>query len=142
MKNRFDPSHHERTLLPRSYISLIHIQTKHLGVSTGNPVTGFLLFSFSFIRGARCSTVIERPLMVRWVVGSISHSIQCSTIRVTNDVVRTVLSVGKVHIKDPLLLIETKPTKWRQRISSLYLRGHLPYVQRHITANKMCFVHH
>ena len=48
MKDRSDdPSHHERTLLPRSYISLPE--------------------------GARCRAMVNILLMVRWVVGSIFH---------------------------------------------------------------------
>ena len=38
---------------------------------------------------------------------------------------------GMVHIKEPLLLIG-------KSFLSRYLNGPLPYVQRHITVNKMC----
>ena len=43
---------------------------------------------------------------------------------------------GIVHIKEPMLLI-------RKSIpcDSSYLSGPLPYVQHHITVNKMCWVH-
>ena len=34
----------------------------------------FLLFFLS-VYGARCSSVVEDPLMVRWVVGSIPHGV-------------------------------------------------------------------
>ena len=32
----------------------------------------------------------------------------------------------------------TLATNWKQQVSSRYLNGPLPYVQRHITVNKMC----
>ena len=51
--------------------------------------------------------MLQRPLMVRWVVGSIPHggpSSQCSTTGVT--------VCGMVHIKQPLLLIG-KSSPWR-----------------------------
>ena len=62
MKDRSDdPSHHERTLLPWSYISL--------------PIIALLNKTFIFFPfgGARCSSVVEFPLMVCWIVGSILH---------------------------------------------------------------------
>ena len=53
--------------------------------------------------GAKRNSVVERPLMVRWVVGSILHggpiefvsrSIQCSTTGITKIVACALLSVG------------------------------------------------
>ena len=46
-----------------------------------------------------------------------------------------------VHIKEPLLSIGKSSPMWQQRVSSHYLCGPLPYVWRHITVNKMCWVH-
>ena len=43
---------------------------------------------------------------------------------------------GMMHIKEPLLIIGK--SMWRQRVSSHYLSGILPYVRRHITEKIKC----
>ena len=45
-----------------------------------------------------------------------------------------------VHIKEPLLLIERVAHVAEAGFLSRYLSGPLPYVWRHITVNKMCWV--
>ena len=65
-----------------------------------------------------------------WTHLAIFRSSQCPT----TDVKAVVCAIlhGMVHIKVPLLLI-AQYLMWRQRVSSFYLSGPLPYVQRHIT---------
>ena len=58
-----DPSHHERTLLPRSYISLLNKTQRHINIVI-----------FFQVRAGRSSEV-ERSLMVRWVVRSILNGV-------------------------------------------------------------------
>ena len=50
---------------------------------------------------------------------------------------------GIVHIKEPLLLIGKSSPCGGSRfpLLSRYLNGPLPHVWRHITVNKMCWVH-
>ena len=61
---------------------------------------------------ARCSSMVECPLMMRWVDESIphgepiSHSCQCSTNGVTKAVVCTVLFVGWCIQKIPCCYLE------------------------------------
>ena len=45
---------------------------------------------------------------------------------------------GMMHIKEPLLLIAHVAVAG---FLSRYLSGPVPYVWRHITVNKMCWVH-
>ena len=92
MKDRSDdPSHHERTLLPRSYIS-------HHNLA-----------------GAGRSSEVERSLMVRWVVGSILHGVDPLSYFSFQPVLHDWCNKGRgmyypvcgmVHIKEPLLLID------------------------------------
>ena len=95
MKDRSDdPSHHERTLLPRSYISLPDYSDNERKPTdeTPAPITG----------RARCSSVVKRPLMAHWLVGSIlvldpltiSRSSQSCTTGVTKALVCAILYVG------------------------------------------------
>ena len=84
--------------------------------------------------------------MVRWVVGSILHGVDplsyfsfqpvhhdwCSNGR---GMCYTVC--GMMHIKEPLLLIAHVVAAG---FLSHYLSCFLPYVRRHITVNKMCWV--
>ena len=69
--------------------------------------------------------MVERPLMVRWVVGSIPHG---GPVGVTKAVVGYVLfCLRKVHIKEPLLLIgKSGPCGFL-----LSPNGPLIYVRRH-----------
>ena len=88
--------------------------------------------------GAKCSSAVKtfaHGVMGRridpswWTHYAISHSSQCSTIGETNIVVCVILSVGYservAHVAAACFL-------------SRYLNGPLPYVQCHITVNKMC----
>ena len=63
MKDRSDdPSHHERTLLPRSYISLRHMVKDHSNSKRGNylPPLHRLLFPITSKRSFICTTPTER----------------------------------------------------------------------------------
>ena len=92
MKDRSDdPSHHEQTLLPGSYISLFTD------------------------KGAGRSSEVERSLMVRWVVGSILHGVDPLSYFSFHPVFHDWCNKGRgmcypvcgmVHIKEPLLLID------------------------------------
>ena len=79
------------------------------------------------------------PRFMGWTHWVISHSSQCSTTGVTKAVVCAILS-GMVHIKEPLLLPERVAYVVAAGFLSHYLSGPLPYVWRHITVNKMCWV--
>ena len=66
-----------------------------------SPNYGIRIFFFTQ-NGVRCSHVVELPIRVKWVVGSIPHgghmeqfyhSIQCSTTGATKAVVCAILSV-------------------------------------------------
>ena len=104
-----------------------------------------------FYQGARCSSVVRaftHDAMGRridpswWTYWAISRSSQCSTTGVTKAVVCVILS-GMMHIKEPLLLIgKNSPCGGSGFPLSCYLNSPLPYVWRHITINKMCWVHH
>ena len=73
----------------------------------------------SFISGARCSSVVRRSLMVRWVVGSILHGVDPLSYFTFQPVLHDWCNKGRgicnpvcgmVHIKEPLLLIgKTSP---------------------------------
>ena len=105
MKDRSDdPPHHERTLLPRSYISLLFLNPYHESVITlcverdvaqsiacpplKRSVVGSILLS-----GPSCSLGYFpfQPVVHNWFIKG--RGMYCSV-------------YGKVHIKDPLLLIE------------------------------------
>ena len=59
----------------------------------------------------------------------ISRSSQCSTTGVSKAMVCIILSVGWVHIKEPLLLIGKRVAHVAAAgFLSHYLNGHLPYV--------------
>ena len=64
-----DPSHHERTPLPRSYIPLLLCKT--LSLSKHVSVVRWLRHHFK--EGSQMNHREERPLMVRWVIRSIPH---------------------------------------------------------------------
>ena len=76
-------------------------------------------------------------------LSSFSHSSQCSMRGVTKAVVCVGCPVcGMMHIKEPLLLIrKIAHVVVAAGFLSRYLNGPLPYVWRHITVNKMCWVH-
>ena len=81
-----DPSHHEQTLLPQSYISLL---------LTGPGRTTYSQFAHGAM-GRQIDPSWGGPI-------ELSRSSQCPTTGVTKAVVCAILSV--VHIKEPLLLI-------------------------------------
>ena len=90
MKDRSDdPSHHERTLLPPSYVSLPSrgwiLETgggARMGVQTADEIVPRLDRDFMSTLVARCSSVVERVLIMRWVVGSMPHGrrARCSSV--------------------------------------------------------------
>ena len=66
-------------------------------------------------KGARCSSEVERSLMVRWVVGSILHGVDPLSYFSFQPVLHDWCNkghgmcypvCGMVHIKEPLLLID------------------------------------
>ena len=68
------------------------------------------------VRGARCSSEVERSLMVRWVVGSILHGVDPLSYFSFQQVLHDWCNKGRgmcypvwgmVHIKEPLLLTVT-----------------------------------
>ena len=64
-----------------------------------------------------------------WTHCAISRSSQCSTTGVTKAVVCVILSVGMMHIKEPLLLIgKSSPCGGSGFPLSRYLSGPIPYV--------------
>ena len=91
MKDRSnDPSHHERTLLPRSYISLLCLRcTQHILFT----VLWHWTYGTILLRGPSCSLGYFpfQPVVHNWFIKG--RGMYCSV-------------YGKVHIKDPLLLIE------------------------------------
>ena len=101
-----DPSHHERMLLPRSYISLHHeglIQRPK--APWANALTTELHLAPLTVR---CNSMVECLLMVWWVVGIIPHwAISCFGHGLYNKGYGTWYPVCRmVHIKESLLLIE------------------------------------
>ena len=81
MKDRSDnPSHHERTFLPQSYISLPFQVQAHCPV-TWNSIQNsgelaerakqYITVDYYWLM--RCSSMVECPLLVPWVVWSILH---------------------------------------------------------------------
>ena len=89
-----------------------------------------------------CSSIVERPLMVRWVVGSIPFGGPIELFfsfhpfhNWCNKGHGMAFHVcGMMHINDPLLVMG-KSIPWSGS------REHLPYVLRHITLNiKMCLM--
>ena len=70
-----------------------------------------------------------------WTHQAVSSSSQYSTTGVTKVMVCDILSVGVVHIKEPLLLIgKSSLCDWSR--FPLLLSGPLSYVRYHITVNK------
>ena len=78
-------------------------------------VFDFCLFLCVCGLGARCSSEVERSLMVRWVVGSIIHGVDPLNYFSFQPVLHDwcnkdrgmcYLVCGMMHIKEPLLLIE------------------------------------
>ena len=113
MKDRSDnPAHHERTLLPRSYISLPFPGEGRQG---GDRMQLHLIYlKYSCHVGAGRSSEVERSLMVRWVVGSILHGVDPLSYFSFQPVLHDWCNKGRgmcypvcgmVHIKEPLLLI-------------------------------------
>ena len=104
MKDRTDdPSHDERPLLIRSYISL----PSHYGCQHNTCLL--------CLRGAGRSSEVERSLMVRWVVGSILHGMDPLSYFSFHPVLHDWCNKGRgmcypvcgmVHIKELLLLID------------------------------------
>ena len=126
MKDRSDdPSHQERTLLPRSYISL----PSNINANRKEIYKYAYLLYFHHQR-ARCSSMVEHPLMMRWVVGSILHGGPFELFLVPASVPRLVDKdrgkrypvCGIVHIKEPLLPIG------KSSGFPLSLNGPLPYI--------------
>ena len=70
-----DPSHHEQTLLPRSYISLQDIGLLVYSIIFDNN-TMLVLYKIQYLcfKGPRCSSVVECLFMVRWVIRSMPHN--------------------------------------------------------------------
>ena len=77
----------------------------------------FYLISWSILlsNGARCSSMVECPLMVQWVVGSILHGVDPLSYFSFQPVLHDWCNKGRgmcypvcemVHIKEPLLLID------------------------------------
>ena len=83
-----------------------------------------LFFVFCLLR------IIERSVMMRWVVGSILHGVDPLRYFSFQPVLHNWCNKGRgmcypvcgmVHIKEPLLLID-KSRLWRQRVSFLTIR--------------------
>ena len=63
---------------------------------------------FKTIHGARCSSVVECPLMVRWVIGSIPRELilfPTSAALLVNKRDLCFPVCGMVYVKDPFLLV-------------------------------------
>ena len=63
------------------------------------------IIDISFDLGAKCSSMVECPLMVRWVTGAISCYSQCFTAGVNKGNGMYYLVCWMVHVKEPLLII-------------------------------------
>ena len=129
-----DPSHHERTLLLRSYISLplsnsvnwrdkrgrtkdntqceVNVLCDNVEITTRHICHNRPRWRSDYVIG---SSEVERSLMVRWVVGSIFHGVDPLSYFSFKPVLHDWCNkgrgmycsvYGKVHIKDTLLLIE------------------------------------
>ena len=90
-------------------------------------------------------------VMVRWVVESIVHGVDPLGYFSFQPVPHDWCNKGRgmcyplcgiMHIKEPLLLIEKSSLYGGSGFLSPYVNGPLPYVWRHITVNKMCWVRH
>ena len=71
-----DPSHHERTLLPRSYISLLRLYGLYvtgLRSKTGNPLPP--LHGLFFLISSKGSFLIHHPQMARYILQSLLHKL-------------------------------------------------------------------
>ena len=110
-----DPSHHERTLLPRSFISLPDFVWSRYR-DTNHLVT-WLQYHFNLAAAIKkySSSEVERSLVVRWVVGSILHRMDPLSYFLFQPVLHDWCNKGRgmcypvcgmAHIKEPLLLID------------------------------------
>ena len=77
--------------------------------------------------------LVERPLIVRWVVGSMPHGGLIELILVTDGVPKSVVCgilSYMVHIKDPLLLIRYSPCNGGGGfpLAILVVRYHVHYI--------------
>ena len=111
----------------------------------------WLVFNSLFLcEGARCSSVVRAFTHgVRWVVGSILHGVDPLSYFSFQPVLQDRCNkgcgmyypvCGMMYIKEPLLLIGKSSPMAAAGFLSCYLSGPLPYVWRHITVNKMCWV--
>ena len=87
--------------------------------------------------------------VVRWVVGSILHGVDPLSYFSFQSMLHGQCNKGRgmcypvcgmMHIKEPLLLIGKSSLCGGSGFPFSYLSGPLPYVWRHITVNKMCWV--
>ena len=101
MNDRSDnPSHHERTLLPESYISLLHSITSH----TNDTINKNVFIASLNIR-ARCSSVVRaftHGAMGCRIDSSWGGPIELFIVPASGMFYPV---CGMVHIKEPLLLI-------------------------------------
>ena len=114
MKDRSDhPSHHERTLLPMSHISLLLQQTVN-GWDQGGGGDNKMVLQNDYL-GPALFLRRERSIMVRWVVGSILHGVDPLSYFSFQPVLHDWCNKGRgmcysvcgmVHIKEPLMLID------------------------------------
>ena len=110
-----------------------------------NTLTTELHLAPPSLVGSRCSSVVERLIMVQWVIRSIPHGgpielFPASAPQLVNKGYgMCYLVCGMLHTKEPLLLIGKSSPCGMSRFP-LLLNGPLPYVWRHITVNKMCWV--
>ena len=117
MKDRsVDPSHHERTLLPRSYISL---PRKRKATSSLGKMIGMVRLRTSFILSSQSWEIGSPP-----TGGAGRMKLSC------------VVPASVIHIWSSTSVWALPTAGFLSR----YLSGHLPYVRRHITVNKMCWV--
>ena len=71
---------------------------------------------------------------------AISCSSQCSTTGVTKAMVCAILSVDVAYKRTLAVISEKVAHVVAAGFLSRYLSGPLPYVRRHVTVNKMCWV--
>ena len=113
MKDRSDnPSHHERTLLPESYISLLHSITSHTNDTINKNV-----FIASLNIGVRCSSVVRA-----FAHGEMGCRIDSSWGGPIDLFIVPASGMfypvcGMVYIKEPLLFIRKSSLCGRQQVS-------------------------